>query len=118
MLIYSTFQVLFLGTIYTLSRKYQNIQTSPGLDNESKHFYHPLYQVLWLFIGMALCLPFNNIVKESEVEDKKKKKQITPKYMIIPAFFDVCATIFDATGLIYVSIISIIYYLIIFNYKR
>ena len=88
MLLHSTFQVLFLGTIYTLSRKYQNIQMSPGLDDNPKHFYHPLYQVLWLFIGMAICLPFKNIIKEEEDDDQKKKKEITPKYMIIPAFFD------------------------------
>jgi hypothetical protein len=102
MLIHSTFQVLFLGTLYTLSRKYQNLQLSSGLDDVSRHFYHPLYQVLWLFLGMALCLPFKKLIKDNDAKDENKKN-MTPSLMIIPAFFDVCATIFDATGLIYVS---------------
>lgn len=42
MILISSIQVLFLGTLYTLSRKYQNIQTSKGLDDEERIFYHPL----------------------------------------------------------------------------
>lgn len=102
-LIISTFQVLFLGTLYTLSRKYQNLQVSNGIDEIPRHFYHPLYQVLWLFIGMAICLPFKNLFEDKDTENDKKLP-MSGKLMIIPAFFDVCATIFDATGLIYVSI--------------
>ncbi len=105
MILLSTLMVLFLGTIYTLSRKFQNIQVSPGIDEIPRHFYHPLFQVLWLFVGMAICLPFTNIVHKKEKEDKGKK-DMTPSLMIIPAFFDVCATIFDATGLIYVSTLT------------
>jgi hypothetical protein len=107
MILISTFQVLLLGTIYTISRKYQNLQVSSGLDEVPRHFYHPLYQVLWLFIGMAFCLPLKNFIHKYDKEEKedKLKKEMSPSLLIIPAFFDVCATIFDATGLIYVSII-------------
>lgn len=45
MLLHSSFQVLFLGTIYTLSRKYQNLQLSVGFDDQLKHFYHPMYSI-------------------------------------------------------------------------
>ena len=55
---------------------------------------------------MAICLPFKNIVEKDKEENNKKN--MTPYILIIPAFFDVSATIFDATGLIYVSIISIL----------
>lgn len=48
---------------------------------------------------MALLLPFNFFVKR----DKNDKKQIKPYLMLIPSLCDVCATIFDSTGLIYVS---------------
>ncbi len=112
MLLNSSIQVLFLGSIYTLSRKYQNLQISTGLDGRSMRFHHPLYfinfnfrfQVFCLFLGMALCLPF----KYCTSQKKSEKKQIQSYVMIIPALCDVLATIFDATGLIYVSIINII----------
>jgi hypothetical protein len=112
MLLLSSIQVLFLGTIYTLSRKYQYLQMSEGLDNRPMHFHHPMYnihiikfryQVLFLFVGMAICLPFVLCVKR-EVSEKKK---VNPLLLIVPASCDVFATIFDATGLIYVSIINI-----------
>lgn len=106
MILLSTIQVLFLGTIYTISRKYQNLQVVNGLDSINRHFYHPLFQVFLLFIGMAVCLPFKNFIHKTETKDKSKK-EVFPTLLIIPAFFDVCATIFDSTGLIYVSISSV-----------
>ena len=114
MILLSTFQVLFLGTLYTISRKYQNLQVSYGLDEVPRHFYHPLYQVFWLFVGMAFCLPLKNYIHKYDMEEKedKTKKEMSPSLLIIPAFFDVCATIFDATGLIYVSIILLYFILI------
>lgn len=114
MLLISSIQVLVLGTVYTLSRKYQNIQVSPGIDNDPRLFYHPIYQVLLLFIGMAICLPFKNCL-EKEDDKQSNKKDMTPFVMIVPAFCDVCATIFDATGLIYVSVFPYIRYVIILN---
>ena len=103
MLLISSLQVLFLGTLYTLSRKYQNIQLRPGIEDDPKHFYHPMYQVFWLFFGMALCLPFKNILTEDD-EKQSTKKEMTPLILIFPACMDVLATIFDASGLFYVSI--------------
>lgn len=49
---------------------------------------------------MALMLPFKYFIK---AEDTGKKKVI-PSLLIIPSLFDVIATIFDSTGLIYVSL--------------
>lgn len=54
-------------------------------------------------MGMALCLPFSFYVNR----EKTAKKRINPLLMTVPALCDVLATIFDATGLIYVSIINI-----------
>jgi len=103
MLLISSLQVLFLGTVYTLSRKYQNIQLSPGLEDDPKHFYHPMYQVFWLFFGMALCLPFKNITEKDD-DKQENKKEMNAILLIFPACMDVLATIFDAAGLYYVSI--------------
>jgi len=100
MLLISSVQVLFLGSLYTLSRKFQNIQMSPGLDGKERHFHHPMYQVFWLFFGMAICLILKKCVKNEEDPNKKKPH---PTLLIFPAFCDVCATIFDSIGLIYVS---------------
>ncbi len=61
------------------------------------------FQVLCLFAGMALCLPLVLCVKR----EKTEKKSIKPLVMLIPSLCDVLATIFDATGLIYVSKINI-----------
>jgi len=61
-----------LGSLYTLSRKYQNVQMSKGLDNTLKHFHHPIYQVFWLFAGMAICLLLKKFVKTEEDNTKKK----------------------------------------------
>ena len=115
MLLISSVQVLLLGTLYTLSRKYQNIQQSNGIDNDLKYFYHPIYQVFWLFFGMAICLPFKNLL-ESKDKDDNSKKEMTPYVLIFPALFDVIATVCDATGLIFVSI-CLILSLFIFNCK-
>ena len=52
---------------------------------------------------MALCLPLTLCVKR----EKTEKKSIKPLVMLIPSLCDVLATIFDATGLIYVSKINI-----------
>ena len=46
MLLLASFQVLFLGSLYTLSRKYQNLQMSQGLDGRILHFHHPVYNIL------------------------------------------------------------------------
>ncbi len=54
---------------------------------------------------MSLLLPFAFFKKREITEGKKR---IHPVVMIIPALFDVLATIFDSSGLIYVSIIYII----------
>jgi hypothetical protein len=43
MLLVSSFQVLFLGSLYTLSRKNQNLQKSEGLDDRVSYFHHPVY---------------------------------------------------------------------------
>jgi hypothetical protein len=48
---------------------------------------------------MAICLPFMLFVKR----EKTEKKKVTPLVMLVPSLCDVLATIFDATGLIYVS---------------
>lgn len=42
MLLVSSLQVLFLGSIYTISRKFQNIQVSEGLGGKPLHFHHPM----------------------------------------------------------------------------
>jgi hypothetical protein len=73
---------------------------SPGLDGKERHFHHPMYQVFWLFFGMAICLILKKCVKNEEDPNKKKPH---PTLLIFPAFCDVCATIFDSIGLIYVS---------------
>ena len=43
MLLISSIQVLILGSIYTLSRKFQILQLSEGLDGKIGHFHHPMY---------------------------------------------------------------------------
>jgi len=43
MLLLCSLQVLVLGSIYTLSRKFQNLQLSVGLGEKALHFHHPLY---------------------------------------------------------------------------
>lgn len=48
---------------------------------------------------MAICLPLMLCVNR----EKTEKKKVTPLVMFIPSLCDVLATIFDATGLIYVS---------------
>jgi len=93
--------VLLLGSLYTLSRKYQNVQMSKGLDNTLKHFHHPIYQVFWLFAGMAICLLLKKFVKTEE-DNTKKKAHYT--LLFFPALCDVCATIFDSIGLIYTQV--------------
>lgn len=49
---------------------------------------------------MAVLLPFKYFVKKEEKDQNKKK--INSAVMFIPSLCDVCATIFDSTGLIYV----------------
>ena len=56
-----------------------------------------------------MLLPFKFFIKKDE-RDRNKKK-ISPAVMFIPSLCDVCATVFDSTGLIYVS-------LIYFNIKK
>jgi len=51
-------------------------------------------------MGMAILLPFKIFVKKEDRDQSKKK--INSAVMFIPSFCDVCATIFDSTGLIYV----------------
>lgn len=51
-------------------------------------------------MGMAVLLPFKYTVKNEERDARKKK--IHSGVMFIPSLCDVCATIFDSTGLIYV----------------
>jgi hypothetical protein len=63
-------------------------------------YFNFSYQVFWLFFGMALLLP---LVLFSKKEKSQGKKKAHPAAMMIPAFCDVIATIFDSTGLIYVS---------------
>ena len=113
MLLISSIQVLVLGSLYTLSRKFQNVQISTGIDGKEKHFHHPMYQVFWLFFGMGLCLLMKKCVKNEE-DPTKKKAHYT--LMLFPALCDVCATIFDSIGLIYVSYNIYIYIYIIIIY--
>jgi hypothetical protein len=53
---------------------------------------------------MAMCLPFTLCVKK----ENSNKKKINSLVMFIPSLCDVLATIFDANGLYYVSIINIL----------
>ena len=87
MLLISSIQVLVLGSLYTLSRKYQNVQFSTGIDGKEKHFHHPMYQTVWLFFGMALCLIFRKCVKNVEEDPNKPKGHRT--LMFFPALCDV-----------------------------
>lgn len=57
-----------------------------------------------LFFGMALCLPLVMCIRR----EKSDKKRVNSVLMLIPSLCDVLATICDATGLIYVSIIKYI----------
>ncbi len=49
---------------------------------------------------MAVLLPFKYFVKREEKD--RNKKRVNSMVMFIPSLCDVCATIFDSTGLIYV----------------
>ncbi len=42
MLLYCAIQVLTLGSLYTVSRKFQNLQLSPGMSGKFLHFHHPM----------------------------------------------------------------------------
>lgn len=55
---------------------------------------------------MALLLPFKFFTKKEETG----KKAIHCGLLLIPAMCDVTATIFDSTGLIYVSLFILSYY--------
>ena len=55
---------------------------------------------------MALCLPLMMCVKR----EKSEKKKVNYLLMFIPSLCDVLATIFDATGLIYVSENKMLFY--------
>jgi hypothetical protein len=50
-------------------------------------------------MGMAVMLPMKYFVKN---EEKSNKKKVNYLVMFVPSLCDVCATIFDSTGLIYV----------------
>jgi hypothetical protein len=46
-------------------------------------------------------LPFKYFIKKEDRDQTKER--INSAVMFFPSFCDVCATIFDSTGLIYVS---------------
>jgi hypothetical protein len=58
MLLISSIQVLFLGCIYTLSRKYQNLQISLGIDGIVTNFHHPMY-IMLIQISSLLAICWN-----------------------------------------------------------
>eukprot|EP00743_Colponemidia_sp_Colp-15_P005806 GILK01006241.1.p1 GENE.GILK01006241.1~~GILK01006241.1.p1 ORF type:complete len:388 (-),score=36.52 GILK01006241.1:205-1368(-) len=95
------FCVIVLGSIYTVGRKWQNVTKAPGVDGKPSSFHHPVYQVFWLFFGMALCLP---VQKLSQCIRKSPAPRFSPFRMIIPSLCDVLATIFDSIGLIYTHV--------------
>lgn len=109
----NSFLVLALGTIYTLSRKFQNIQQARGPDGVLSYFHHPMYQSFWLFVGMSLCLLFKRPSKPTPGLEKKdeggtleatKKKAWRPIHLLFPAACDALATIVDSLGLIYTHV--------------
>ena len=51
-------------------------------------------------MGMAILLPMKYFVKDEKKDSNKKR--INSMVMFVPSLCDVCATIFDSTGLIYV----------------
>lgn len=63
------------------------------------------FQVFCLFMGMLICLPFKYL-QTNEKKDENKLP-MNPYLMIVPALFDVLATILDSFALAYVSIISL-----------
>lgn len=50
---------------------------------------------------MLICLPLKYL--QSDEKKDNKKLPMNPYLMIVPAFFDVLATILDSFGLVYVS---------------
>jgi hypothetical protein len=69
-LLLASFQVLFLGSIYTISRKYQNLQLSPGLDGRLSHFHHPVYLYL-IQISSILSVCWHGYLSSFHVVCKK-----------------------------------------------
>lgn len=79
MLLNSSIQVLFLGSIYTLSRKYQNLQISTGLDGRPMRFHHPLYYKEFIldfkfsvYFSVWLCVCRLNTVQKKKSQKKNK----------------------------------------------
>jgi hypothetical protein len=90
--------VLFWGTIYTISRKAQFVTMVPGSDGAMRTHHHVMLHTVFMFVGLACCLPIDTYVRATD-----KSMQPLPKFhpgvMAIPALCDVLCTAVDSLGL-------------------
>ena len=90
--------VLFWGTLYTMSRKAQFVTKTAGSDGVMRPHHHAMFHTLFMFFGLACCLPVDVYWRATD-KTMKPLPKFHPGIMIIPAMCDVVCTAIDSLGL-------------------